>query len=114
MLQRRDLVPHFAVMKLDGSHASYHEIWQRKNLLLVLLPVEESAERADYVSQLEGRAQDFTVHETECVITADAVLDLPRPGVLIADRWGETLRWLLSAERHFSIRGGCVEWQQSL
>ena len=89
MLQRGELVPHFAVTRLDGSCASYGDIWQRKNLLLVLLPAEESAERAEYVSQLEDRSQEVTAHETECVISAESVPDLPHPGVLIADRWGE-------------------------
>ena len=82
-------MPHFAVTRLDGSRASYDDIWQRKNLLLVLLPDEESVERAEYVSQLDDRSHEFTAHETECVITADHVLVLPPPGILIADRWGE-------------------------
>jgi hypothetical protein len=89
MLQRGELAPHFAVRKLDGSPASYDEIWQHKNLLLISMPVEESAERAAYVSRLEDQAQELTAHETACVITADDVPDLPRPGVVIADRWGE-------------------------
>jgi hypothetical protein len=89
MLQRGELVPHFAVARLDGSLASYDDIWQRKNLLFVLLPDEESGERAEYVSQIGDRSQEITGHETECVITTDGVLDLPRPAVVIADRWGE-------------------------
>jgi hypothetical protein len=89
MLQRGELVPHYAVTRLDGSRAGYDEIWQRKNLLLVLLPAEESVERAEYVSELVDNAQEFIAHETECVITADNVSGLPRPGVVIADRWGE-------------------------
>ena len=89
MLQRGELVPHFAVTRLDGSRASYGDIWQRKNLLLVLLPAEESAERAEYVLHLRERSQEVAAHETECVITAEDVLSLPHPGILIADRWGE-------------------------
>ena len=89
MLQRGELVPHFAVARLDGSLASYDDIWQRKNLLLVLLPGEESAGRAEYVSQIADKSREITAHETEYVITTDGVLDLPRPAVVIADRWGE-------------------------
>ena len=89
MLQRGELVPHFTVTRLDGSRASYDDIWQRKNLLLVVLPAEESAERADYVSQIGAHTQAFSAHEAECVMTTDHVLDLPRPGIVVADRWGE-------------------------
>ena len=33
MLQAGELVRHFAVTRLDGSCATYNDIWQRKNLL---------------------------------------------------------------------------------
>jgi hypothetical protein len=89
MLYRGELVPHFTVTRLNGSRASYGDIWQRNNLLLVRLPAEESGKRAAYVAQLDDRSEEFTSLETECLITADRVLDLRQPAVLIADRWGE-------------------------
>jgi hypothetical protein len=53
MLQRGDLLPHFAVTTLDGGVMTYSTIWQRKNLVLVILPgaALDLRSRA-YVSQL--------------------------------------------------------------
>ncbi len=89
MLYRGELVPHFTVTRLNGSRVSYGDIWQRKNLLFVRLPADESSERAAYVAELDDRSDEFTALDTECVVTADSVLDLRPPAVLIADRWGE-------------------------
>ena len=38
MLQPHDLLPHFEVADLGGEHVRYSSIWQRKNLVLVMLP----------------------------------------------------------------------------
>ncbi len=89
MLQRRDHVSHFEVTKLDGSRARYADLWQRRNLLLVLLPDPSGESGRGYVSRLAARWQEFAELDTECIITSDVVPGAPRPGVVIADRWGE-------------------------
>jgi hypothetical protein len=38
MLQTGDLIPHFTVTTFSGESFDYSDIWQRKNLVLVLLP----------------------------------------------------------------------------
>lgn len=87
MLQRGDSVPHFTVKTVDGDVFEYSSIWQRKNLLLVVLPHAPNNDGA--FADLRGRATEFRALETQWVVTRDDVSGLPVPGVLIADRWGE-------------------------
>lgn len=88
-IQPGDQVPHFDVQTVDGRAFSYRTIWQRKNLLLVLLP--ESSADAEDVSKLRAREPEFERFDTECVITRDGVADIGAPAVLVADRWGEII-----------------------
>ncbi|HWP99004.1 MAG TPA: hypothetical protein VNK92_00915 [Vicinamibacterales bacterium] len=85
----RDLLPHFEVATLDGRRARYGEIWQRRNLVLVLLDGAETREAQRYARRLAERAADFAAADTALVCTADPIAGLPSPGVIVADRWGE-------------------------
>jgi hypothetical protein len=85
----RPLVPHFSVKAVDGEFCRYEEIWQRKNLLLVLLPRAESADRAAYILTLTSHMADLTANDTSAVMTTDEVTGVTGPAVVIADRWGE-------------------------
>src|SRR5687768_12217921 len=87
MLQKGALLPHFNVTTLTGGRFAYSDIWQRKNLVLVSLPREQSRANADYVSQLQTSAP--AGDDTVFVITRDSLPGLPTAGVVIADRWGE-------------------------
>jgi hypothetical protein len=88
-LQRGDQVPHFEVQTVDGRAFSYRTIWQRKNLLLVLLP--ESTSDAEYVSTLRAGEPECERFDTECIITRDGVPGIRAPAMLVADRWGEII-----------------------
>lgn len=92
-------VPHFRVRDLDHSYVAYSEIWQRKNLVLVLLPGDGSREADRYIAELRSHMSELTAHDTVCVMSRDDVAGAPRPGIIIADRWGEI---------HF-VAGGRVE-----
>lgn len=85
---RGDAVPHFRVTAVDGRTIEYSTIWQRQNLVLVMLADADSASEA-YVSHLTAGLSVFQSHETELVVTRDAVGGCASPAVLIADRWGE-------------------------
>ncbi|HET9265340.1 MAG TPA: hypothetical protein VFO14_19975 [Vicinamibacterales bacterium] len=87
MLQPGRLVPHFTIAAMDGATVAYSDIWQRKNLLLVLLPEDQASE--DYAGQLRARMPDLTAYDTACVISREDVAGAPRPGAVIADKWGE-------------------------
>jgi len=89
MLQRGDDVPHFDVRTVGGDVFAYGTIWQRRHLVLIVLP--ESDADDSYIGALASRAAEFRDRETECVITRDAVPGLPAPAVLVADRWGEVV-----------------------
>ena len=96
MLKRGDQVPHFEVRTVQGGVFSYSTIWQRKNLLLVLLP--KSSSDAGYISDLRAYESEFRSLDTECVIARDEVAGLRAPTVLLADRWGEVIHITAASE----------------
>jgi hypothetical protein len=88
---RLGYVPHFDVSTIDGPRVQYGDIWQRRNLVLVILRADEPETAAQYASQLNARAEEFARAETTVVATVDVVPTLPAPTALVADRWGEIL-----------------------
>ena len=96
MLKRGDQVPHFEVRTVQGGVFSYSTIWQRRNLLLVLLP--KSSSDAGYISDLRAYESEFRSLDTECVIARDEVPWLRGPAVLLADRWGEVIHITAASE----------------
>ena len=89
MLQRGDLVRHFAVTTLDGRRIDYANIWQHRNLVLVALPASDSEASRNYVSELGDRIPQFRAQHTDCVMTRENVPGLPHPSAVVADKWGE-------------------------
>jgi peroxiredoxin len=112
-LQRGDQLPHFEVQTVDGRVLSYRSIWQRRNLLLVLLP--ESRSDAEQMFDLRAREREFERFDTECVITRDGVAGIRAPAVLVADRWGEIIHIaaLSEAERSSEHLLGWLEYIQN-
>lgn len=88
---RLGYVPHFEVTTLDGQPVRYQDIWQRRNLVLIIIEPHERNAAARYASQLNARRDDFEQAETTVVVTDDAVPGVAAPRVVIADRWGEIL-----------------------
>ena len=89
MLQRASAVPHFEVTTVDTVRVRYATIWQRNNLVLVVLPAGASPDAGRYVSSLRTRHADLLARNAACVITHEAVDGFPAPAALVADRWGE-------------------------
>ena len=89
MLQNGELLPHFNVTTIGGARFAYADIWQRKNLLLVSLPEEESEGSANYLSRLASQMSPMTGNDIACVVTRDSIPGLTSPGLVVADRWGE-------------------------
>jgi len=111
MLQRGNLVPHFDVMTLEGDVVSYSTIWQRRNLLLITLPVLDSRTSRHYVSQLTAQTPDFDQYHTACVITRDRVPGTHSPGILVADRWGEIVHVVAESDvADLPIPRALVQW----
>jgi hypothetical protein len=88
---RLGYVPHFDVMTIDGRHVRYDDIWQRRNLVLVVVTPAERETGSRYASNLEARRAEFEAEETAVVVTTDAVPKLAVPVALVADRWGEVV-----------------------
>ncbi len=83
-------VPHFDVATLDGARVRYADvIWQRRNLLLVLLPDVTSPAARRYLEGLQAAAPELAMLKTTLVLTSEAVGDLRPPAALVADQWGE-------------------------
>jgi hypothetical protein len=87
VLQGGDAVPHFAVRDQNDGVFDYSTIWQRRNLLLVLVGSTEEYEQ--YLSELVRHTAAFNEHESTLVITKDEIAGLPVPGLIVTDRWGE-------------------------
>jgi peroxiredoxin len=90
MLRRGDQVPHFEVRDLNDQLINYAAIWQRRNLLLVVLPEMDSDATRRYLAELAGIAAAFG-ESTSSVTTRDAVAGLPPAAALVADQWGEII-----------------------
>src|SRR5919106_4943078 len=84
-------IPHFAVAALDGRVIRYQELWQRRNLVLVLAAADEHDAAMTYASTLQALHNEFEEAETTVVVTTDLVRGLPSPAAIVADRWGEIL-----------------------
>ena len=113
MLERGDRLPHFAVTTVDGSRVDYSQIWQRRNLVLVCLPVEETTTGVvqSYVAALADRVRELAEDDTEFVVTSESVAGVPSPGVVVADRWGEIYFVAASpSAQNLPSRDEVLEW----
>ena len=82
-------IPHFEATALDGRPIRYRDLWQRRNLVLVLAAPDQRDAAMKYASTVQSRYGEFEQAETTVVVTTDPVPGLPTPSVTIADRWGE-------------------------
>jgi hypothetical protein len=86
---RLGYVPHFDVVTIDGHRVRYQEIWQRRNLVLAVLPADHHTTAVRFADDLMRRRRDFDEAETTLVVTTGSVPGVPAPCLVIADRWGE-------------------------
>jgi len=82
-------VPHFSVTTRAGETFSRGQIWQREQLLLVLLPAEPWPALTVWADGVEAARERVRKMETALVITSDPVSGFEPPVALVADRWGE-------------------------
>lgn len=103
-------VPHFQVRATDGTERAYADVWQHENLVLVVLPEEPTAAARAYEAALHARWSDLTAHDTAVIVTRDAVAGVPRPGVVVADRWGEIHFVAADPVERLPTPDALVEW----
>lgn len=110
-MTERHVVPHFCVTTIDGGTCRYADLWQRKNLLLVLIPATGSTDRHAYISTLRDHIADLTAHDTSCVMTSDDITGVRSPAIVIADRWGE-IAFIAEAESASELPrlDAIIEW----
>ena len=85
----RDLLPMFSVINaVDGALVRYQDVWQRRNLLLVIAP-ENDPTAAGYTKAFLEAAPTLPANDTTVVVTSSTIPGIPSPGVVVADRWGE-------------------------
>src|SRR5262245_10164997 len=82
-------VPRFDVRTLDGQHVRYDEIWQHRNLVLLVADPREREAAERYASGLRSHRPEFDKMETTVVVTTDVVPGFGPTRLVIADRWGE-------------------------
>lgn len=91
-------MPHVTLTTTGGGSFVYTGIWQRRQLLLVLLPRRvdtrhpepgEEAAWAALETSLEDARQTLSDMDTVLVISSDPVPGIGAPRALVADRWGE-------------------------
>ena len=98
MLGKGDRVPRFEIVTVDDIPVNYADVWQKKNLALVCLCEDASADAQGYIRQLREALPALAVHDAVVVVTTDVVEGLPLPGCAVADRWGE-LQWITSSDK---------------
>jgi peroxiredoxin len=113
MLQPHDLLPHFEVADLGGERISYSSIWQRKNLVLVMLPNSNPPSR-NYADRLMAKVRGRSDDDTEWIVTRDPVEGLPCPGVVVADQWGEIAHVHSSQVEDLPPPDELIEWVRYL
>lgn len=67
---------------------SYRSIWQKRNLVLITL-TDATTIPPDYAARLAIASQND--EDTTWLLTREVVDGMPRPGALVADRWGEII-----------------------
>jgi hypothetical protein len=98
MLNKGDHVPRFECVTIDDIRVNYADLWQKKNLALLCLSEDASAEAQSYIQQLREALPALAVHDAVVVVTTTPIDGMPLPGCAVADRWGQ-MQWVASAER---------------
>ena len=89
MLHPGDLLSHFEGQTIDGREVPYHELWQRRNLVLFVVSPELQVAASSYLMALECRLSELKPSDTSLIISHCAIYGAPMKRLVIADRWGE-------------------------
>jgi hypothetical protein len=110
MLHPGDPLPHFEVTDLYGKRVDYSSIWQRKNLVLVMLSDTDPSSQS-YADQLMARGRDSMEDDTEWVVTRDRIAGMSSLCAVVADRWGELMHVAHAQDvAHLPVPDELLEW----
>jgi hypothetical protein len=115
MLRRGDPIPHFEVKTIWGETFRYATIWQRRNLVLLVVPAAASQAPGGYISRVLARRSEFTAKCATCVVTRDRLpgthSPVVVPVVVVADRWGEIVHLAATSQvEDLTSPEGLLEW----
>lgn len=97
-------MPHVVIPVRGGGMLSYaDEVWQREQILLVLLPADGSPAWGRFLEALAQEQPRLRAQETVLVVSEGSVSGFDPPLALVADRWGE-----ITHASRLTIRGGEV------
>jgi hypothetical protein len=68
MLNKGDHIPRFECTTIDDVHVSYADLWQKKNLALVCLSEDASADAQSYIQELRDAQKAMAVHDAVVVV----------------------------------------------
>ena len=110
-IRAHDLLPMFSVTSRNGgTRIDYHDVWQKKNLVLVTVPEDDATAEA-YAMSLVALEPDMAYQDARVIVTATRIEGIPSPGVVVADRWGEVY-YVQAANRAAELPGSdeLMEW----
>src|SRR5437763_17208573 len=96
MLDKGDRVPRFEIVTIDDIPVNYADLWQKKNLALVCLAEDDSADAQGYIKELREALPALAVHDAVVVVTTNPDEGIPLPGCDVSDLRGE-LQWTTSS-----------------
>ena len=99
-----------AINRDDGTYVDYHDVWQKKNVVLVALP-DDDPTATEYAMSLSALASEMASLDARLIVTATRIEGIPSPGVVVADRWGEVYH-VKGASRAADLPGpdDLLEW----
>jgi hypothetical protein len=83
------LIALFEGTTIHGHRCRYDELWQHRNLVLVLAAPSLVERAQQYLESLEARLSDLKPDDTSLVLCDHDISQLPLNTLVIADRWGE-------------------------
>lgn len=86
MLGKGDRVPRLEIVTIDDIRVNYADLWQKKNLALLCLAEDDSADAQVYIEQLREALPLLAVHDAVVVVTTTLIEGMPLPGCAVADR----------------------------
>jgi hypothetical protein len=91
-LQRGDLLPLFEATTTDGQPFRYADLWQRRNLVLFVVPMAAGRPGRDamaYLDELRTRVARLQPDDTTVAAVVGPIATLPASAAVVSDRWGE-------------------------
>lgn len=104
-------MPRFEVTTLDGRRVRYADVWQHRNLVLITIPSGQAAQAGERMGDWRNAAAAVQGPDNEWIVTSGEVEGVARPGVLVADQWGE-IHFVTEAATSADLPSGeeLLEW----